>query len=349
MKKILIAAGGTAGHINAALSLGGQFSKKYNVIYVSGERHLDFKLFEGKECLHIKSKPLRSKNILTVIKNLFFNLLVFFQMLFKFIKLRPVFIIGAGGYVCGPSLLAAKILGKPVFILEQNSVLGLTNKILSYIADLIFITFKNTQGIPNKFKRKLRLKGNPIKSSITFSENLISEYVNVLVFGGSLGAKQINEAVQEILKSQPKSKIRILHQVGKGNEFEAKNLNPFIEYKQVEYILDMNKQYQWANIIIARAGASTVTELRVIKKPAILIPLASKDNHQTFNAKNLKKENLSYIAVMNHKQPKEQLAEAMINQIDKIIKERLFYSNESENLNAVKEITKSIESYVRNK
>lgn len=349
MENVLIAAGGTAGHIHAAITIGEKLSSNYNVVYVSGERYLDYKLFKNHNCLHIKSKPLRSKNIIEVFKSLIFNTIVFFQLLFKCLKLRPKFIIGAGGYVCGPSLLAAKMVGTPVFIIEQNSVLGLTNQILSHISDLIFLTFKTTKGINKKLKKKSRLKGNPIKPSISFTENLVSEPVNVLVFGGSLGAKQINEAIVHLLQSETKNKLRILHQVGKNNTFDAAVLNPNIEYKQVEYLEDMNKQYNWANIIISRAGASTVTELRVVKRPSILIPLKSKDSHQTFNAKNLKEEDLCYVAIMNNKLAVEDLAKDIEKALHKIIKQNLFYRHQSENVDAAAEIIKSIEAYVRNK
>jgi len=350
MENVFIAAGGTGGHINAALSLEEVLKTDYNVVFLSGERHLDYKLFAGKNCLHIKSRPLRSRNPISLGVNLILNAVVFIKLYWLFLLKKPKFVIGAGGYVCGPSLLAAKLQFRPIFIIEQNAVAGMTNKLLSYIANLIFTNFEQTKGLPQRVKNRIRNHGNPIRQNITFNKNKVGEELNILIFGGSLGATQINEAVKNVLEQNFSKSLNIVHQVGKDNLFEVENVDKSINYKQVEYIDDMDKQYHWANIIISRAGASTISELRVVKKPALLIPYpAAVDNHQYYNAENLKKENLSFIEVLDHTQPATDLAKAIVLNINKINSQNLFYSDSRVVNNAVDGIVEEIKNYVRNK
>ncbi len=282
METIYIAAGGTAGHINAAKALGQEYKKKYNVLYITGVRHLDYKLFKDENVFHLNSKPLRGTNPFSLIINLFLNMLMFFKLIFKSIKDRPKFLLGAGGYVCGPTLLAGYFTGRSIFILEQNAFVGLTNKLLARFAKKIFVNFEVTKGLESNSKTVL--SGNPIRKTIKFSEQKLDGKIKVLVYGGSLGSKQINDAVSLLAEDQ---KYNILHQVGKA---DSENLISVGNYKQVEYIDDMQKAYDWANVIIARAGASTVSELKVVSKPCILIPFPNHaDNHQVYNAEELKR------------------------------------------------------------
>lgn len=350
MRNIYIAAGGTGGHINAALSLGEKLKENYNVTFISGQRHLDYKLFQNTNCVHIGSRALRSKNPLKLIYSAFLNALVFLKILILFIQKKPAFVIGAGGYVCGPTLMAAWMCRKPLFIIEQNAVVGMTNKILSTFASRIYTNFSSTKGLSEKVLSKVKSHGNPIRQNITFSENVIGDEINILIFGGSLGATQINSAINRILSNKFNPSVNVLHQVGKGNIFTPSDVDKSINYKQVEYIDDMDKQYKWANIIISRAGASTISELRVVKKPAILIPYpAAVDNHQFYNAQNLKNENLAYVEVIDHSQSIEQVANDIYSGLVKIMQENLFYSDKRVVNNAVDAIVADIESYVWNK
>ena len=347
MKKVYISAGGTGGHINAALSVGQELEKKsYSVEYISGERYLDFQLFKGKTCHHIKSKPLRVKNPLRIIMNLFSNLLVFGELIGLYLKNKPSFVIGAGGYVCGPSLLAAKLIGKPIFIIEQNAVVGLTNKILASISNLIFTNFEKTKGL--KQSPKIVKTGNPIRSSIIESKNELTEStIKILIFGGSLGATQINQTIEELFQIWEGQALEIIHQVGKGNMFET-SIPSNVKYTQFEYLEDMNKYYSWSNIIISRAGASTISELRVVKRPTIIIPFpAATDNHQFFNALELKEENSSYIAILDHNKKSKELASLVKNELENIVQNNLFYQNVSESEFASEKIITEVEKYVR--
>jgi len=310
---IYLVAGGTGGHINAALSLGEFFKNEYEVKYISGTRYLDLKLFKNTNVLHLDSKPLRTKNPFTLIVNILKNLVIFVRLIFKYIAKRPKFLIGAGGYICGPTLLAAWMLGIPVFIIEQNAIAGVTNKILAKFSKKIFTNFIETKGLPSY---KTIVSGNPIRSQIKFT--LIKEKkneINILVFGGSLGAKQINEVIKKVLQKNFSKKVSIYHQVGK--DLVDLSVKSNINYTQVEYIEDMQKAYENCDLIIARAGASTISELREVKKTSILIPFPfATDNHQYFNAINLKKENKFPVKVFDFKLDTDTLADMVYKEIE---------------------------------
>lgn len=345
MRNVFLVAGGTGGHINAAISVGEELSDKYNIIYLSGTRYLDYQLFKNFECIHLDSKPLRTKNPFTLIKNILLNLLVFLKILVLFIKKKPSFILGAGGYVCGPTLLAGKVLGKPIFIIEQNAVAGLTNKLLAKISTKIFTNFKQTKGLEGS---QIVVAGNPIRSNIKESKIPRNTPIRILVFGGSLGATQINRVIENIINIWVGKEIEIMHQVGKGNLTKKEFMSEAVTYRATEYIEDMDTEYEKSQIIIARAGASTISELRVVKRPAILIPYpAATDNHQWYNAHELKNEDLSYIEVLDPKLNDELLTNKVIEQLDIIINQEKFYQNKFDEVPAAKIIRMEVEKYVR--
>ena len=218
-KKCVFVAGGTGGHINAAISMAEVF-EDYETYFLSGTRYLDYQLFKNLNVKHLNSSPLRTKNPFKFIVSIIRNIKVFFEILSFYSKEKPDFAVGAGGYICGPTLLAGKLMGVPIFIIEQNAVMGLTNRLLSKVSDLVFTNFEVTKGFNNLNSYCL---GNPIRANIQFSKNTVNEEeINILVFGGSLGATQINKAVQNLLKKDFDFQLSIRHQVGKGNIEENK-------------------------------------------------------------------------------------------------------------------------------
>ncbi len=291
MKYAVLVAGGTGGHINAALAVGEALKEQsYEILYLTGKRALDYKLFQGQNVQNLDSKPLRTNNPIQLLKNIIMNFISFFSIFFSFMKKRPDFIVGAGGYVCGPTLLAGYLQGVPVFIIEQNAVMGLTNKILGWISARIFVHFTETQGLSAKLKEKVRVVGNPTRKSIQPVPVKRPEGVlNVLVFGGSLGASQINDVIFDIVNNPPFHELAIHHQIGFSSMPAEKEYS--IKYVPMAYIDNMQKEYEWCDVIIARSGASTVSELAIIKKPVLIIPFPqATDNHQWFNAEIFRKE-----------------------------------------------------------
>lgn len=288
-KLAIFVAGGTGGHINAAISVGEYFQKNgFDILFLSGKRELDYKLFSGKKVKHLDSHALVNVNFLRAIKSLAANISTFFKLLAFYLRNRPAFIFGAGGYVCGPALMAGFILGIPVFILEQNSVLGLTNRILSLFSKKTFTHFAKTIGLSDS--KDSVVVGNPVRESI---QNIAHHHTSkatgqfhLLIFGGSLGATSINKLVANFIQENSPFQLHIKHQTGShGTANKDSLLGQNVHYEHFRYIEKMEEAYLWADLIICRAGASSLSELRFVRRPCVLIPYpAASHNHQQINA-----------------------------------------------------------------
>jgi UDP-N-acetylglucosamine--N-acetylmuramyl-(pentapeptide) pyrophosphoryl-undecaprenol N-acetylglucosamine transferase len=302
MKHAILVAGGTGGHINAALAVGEALKDlDFDILYLTGKRPLDYKLFKGEKVLHLASRPLRTSNPLELIKNILLNFVSFILILFLYLKKRPRFIIGAGGYVCGPTLLAGFLLFIPIYIIEQNAVMGLTNKILGWFSRKIFVHFTKTKGLSPSLQRKVKVVGNPTRKAIQpVAVSKISSEIKILVFGGSLGAAQINNVIFDLLADPPIEGLSIHHQLGADQR--SPTIATSVKYLPMGYIEDMQKEYEWCDIIISRAGASTISELAIIRKPVIIFPYPqATDNHQWYNALIFKDESDFTVEILNPK------------------------------------------------
>jgi UDP-N-acetylglucosamine--N-acetylmuramyl-(pentapeptide) pyrophosphoryl-undecaprenol N-acetylglucosamine transferase len=348
MKFAVLVAGGTGGHINAALALGTSLEKKgYQILYLTGKRPLDYKLFKGMNTRHLDSKPLRTNNPVTLVKNIVLNFISFVSIFFIYITKRPEFIVGAGGYVCGPTLLAGFLQNIPVFIIEQNAVMGLTNKILGWISARIFVHFSKTKGLSQILVKKVRVVGNPTRNEIQpVPHKKIEGNLKVLVFGGSLGATQINKIIYDILNDSPLANLSIHHQIGSGQT--APSNKGSVDYLSMEYIENIQKEYEWCDVIIARAGASTVSELAIIKKPVLIFPYPqATDNHQFYNAEILKEESDFTVEIIESKTPHEECVTRAKDFLVKASKEALKYSEVSHSGNdTCTEVLREIQDYV---
>ncbi len=328
MKYAVLVAGGTGGHINAALAVGEALKEEdFEILYLTGKRPLDYKLFKGQNVRHLDSKPLRTKNPLILIKNIIQNFLSFLSIFLLYLTNRPKFIVGAGGYVCGPTLLAGYLQFIPVFIIEQNAFMGLTNRILGWISGRIFVHFTKTEGLSRSLASKVRVVGNPTRKAIqpvplkTFDGEL-----KVLVFGGSLGATQINKVIFEILKCSPVPKLAIHHQL--GSDQIAPEVATSVKYQPMEYIDNIQAEYEWCDVIISRAGASTVSELAIIKKPVLIFPYPqATDNHQFFNAQIFKEEADFTVEVLDPKLTHNESVKRVEEFLVKASRQELKYSH----------------------
>jgi len=348
MKYAVLCAGGTGGHINAALAVGEALKEQgFEILYLTGKRPLDYKLLAGQDVRHLNSKPLRTNNPLTLVKNVIQNFISFLSIFFLYASKRPQFIVGAGGYVCGPTLLAGFLQGIPVFIIEQNAVMGLTNKILGWISSRIFVHFTKTKGLSESLKPKVRVVGNPTRKSIQPVLTKQSDgNLKVLVFGGSLGATQINKVIFDILRDPPIAELSIHHQLGSGQK--APELNTTVDYEPMEYIDNIQKEYEWCDVIIARSGASTVSELAIIKKPVLIFPYpAATDNHQFHNAQIFKEESDFSVEVLDPKLPHDESVKRTQEFLVKASQEALKYSVIPHSGNhTCSEILKEIQNHV---
>ncbi|MGE4570518.1 MAG: undecaprenyldiphospho-muramoylpentapeptide beta-N-acetylglucosaminyltransferase [Gammaproteobacteria bacterium] len=282
--KILIMAGGTGGHIFPALAIAEELKNRgANVAWLGTKQGMENTLVpkHGYRLYRVNSSGVRGKNIATLFKAFFILILSFFQILLVFIKVRPSQVIGMGGYASGMGGVVARMLFIPLAIHEQNTIPGTTNLILSRLARRTFQAFKGS------FKSEVGAitVGNPL-SFIAKPKTPIESVKNLLVLGGSLGAKKINEVIPKI-----KTSVNIWHQTGSQHLDSTKVFyqnHAGAELKVEAFIESMNEAYAWADVVICRAGAMTVSELIATKSVAILVPFPfAVDDHQTSNAKHL--------------------------------------------------------------
>jgi UDP-N-acetylglucosamine--N-acetylmuramyl-(pentapeptide) pyrophosphoryl-undecaprenol N-acetylglucosamine transferase len=291
----IIAGGGTGGHLFPGIAVAKELSRRFqgaSIIFVVSRRKMESKILSqygyGMTSIDIEGIKGRGwKKGFSVLLKMPANIL---RSVLTIKRLSPITVLGMGGYSSGPICLAAKFMGIATAIHEQNSYPGLTNRILSKFADRIFVSFEETL---KYFKgKKVFLTGNPVREEL-FSSCSISAGKNrnltVLVLGGSQGSVAINKAFAEalsIMKTRGK-KIDVIHQTGErdygrvAEEYLAKG----IRGKLLPFIEDMCAVYSRADLVISRAGASTIFELAATRKPSILIPYPyAADQHQKFNA-----------------------------------------------------------------
>ncbi|MEC7245263.1 MAG: undecaprenyldiphospho-muramoylpentapeptide beta-N-acetylglucosaminyltransferase [Bacteroidota bacterium] len=308
-KKIILCGGGTGGHIFPMLAIAEEFKKvnsENKILFIGSNDRMEMKIIPkynfpiyGLWISGIKRSSLILNILFLGIPFILKNITLPFKILFSviksiyiLIKFRPDFVIGFGGYSSGPFLLTSHFLNFKTAIQEQNSYPGLTNKMLSKKVKYIFTAYDK---INNFFSANTVFNfGNPIRNlKIKSNENahkyfgLDSSKKTILVLGGSLGAKNINEGVLNNISLIRESSYQVIWQTGK---FYYKNiLSKNIKDKKIiikDFINRMDLAYSVSDIIISRAGAIAISELCVISKPLILVPSPNVvDDHQTKNAK----------------------------------------------------------------
>lgn len=301
MNRILVTGGGTAGHVNAGISIIEMFKNKFpqgNVLFVGTKRGIESTLITraGFPIKYINSRGLNRERFHILLLSIFLIPVSIIQSLFIVMFFRPQAVIGVGGFCSGPVLLASWLLGRPVFILEQNTVMGVTNRLNARFAKKVFTAFPLS-----KYKDpKVIVCGNPIRSTISASKKSLAKQkgdfsdtkFNIFIFGGSQGSMAINKCITDSITLLNKIKgISVYHQTGKLDYERVRQeyKTAIFEHEVFAYTHDMASIYNKADIVISRSGASTVFELISAKLPSILIPLpTAADNHQYFNAKYLK-------------------------------------------------------------
>ncbi|MCJ8319654.1 MAG: undecaprenyldiphospho-muramoylpentapeptide beta-N-acetylglucosaminyltransferase [Colwellia sp.] len=292
-KTILVMAGGTGGHIFPGLAVAQALKEQgWNIHWLGTEKRMEAELVPsyGYQISFVNIAGFRNKGWQTWIKTPFKIMQSIIQSIKILRAINPDVVLGMGGYASGPGGVAAWILGIPLVLHEQNAVAGMTNRYLANIATKVLAAF------PNAFKgsTQYQVVGNPLRSEIVSMENVIPEQPavskKVLVVGGSLGAQVLNEVVPQAMKQIKLQHIDVWHQTGAGNEAKVlasyNNFGLLGERVNVsEFIDDMAAAYQWADVVVCRAGALTVSELAMAAKPAVFVPLPhAVDDHQTKNA-----------------------------------------------------------------
>ncbi len=302
--KVLISGGGTAGHINPALSVADYLAKEHGaeILFLGTKKGLENQLVPkaGWSIRYIEVsgliRKLSLKNII-IVKQFIMAIRSSKKIMKEF---KPDIAIGTGGYVCAPVLFAAHALKIPTLVHEQNVIPGVTVKMASKIADKICISFLDTtKYLKPACRTKCLVTGNPIRSkmlSVNQQEARkrlgLDERPFIVSFGGSLGAAQLNHAVTEMINTCDMSRFQFM--LGTGQRYYEKVKEKIKKtddsIKIVPYIEQMDIVMAAADLVIGRAGALTVSELCAMGKPAILIPSPNvAHDHQTHNAKSMEK------------------------------------------------------------
>lgn len=291
---VLIMAGGTGGHVFPALAAARVLRERgYEPVWLGTRLGLEAKLVPPQQIAveWITVSGLRGKGVTAWLAAPFKLSLAIWQSLQVMRRRNPVVVLGAGGFVSGPGGIAAWLTRRPVVIHEQNAVAGLTNRLLARIAKRVLEAF------PSSFPGSIRAErvGNPVRREITSLAPPEQRFatrtgpLRVLVIGGSQGAAKLNAAVPAALAMiDAPSRPQVLHQAGERHIASAREsyqkhgvnaeVRPFID--------DMAAAYGWADLVICRSGALTVSELAAAGVPALFVPFAAAvDDHQTRNAK----------------------------------------------------------------
>lgn len=300
--RVILAGGGTAGHINPAISIANTIKRhcpESEFLFVGTKNGMEATLVpkSGYEIEFIEVQGLKRKltlsNLMSVCKAAGASL-----KCRKIIKsFRPDVVIGTGGYVSGPLLYAASSMGIPTLIHEQNVFAGMTSRMLSSKVDTVCISFEKSRKSFEKAKNVV-LTGNPLREElfdITSSDAKrklgVDDKPFLVAFGGSLGARKLNETMIDYIKNVENGKYHILFATGEREyNFVTSSLGDVKKdsVKIVKYIYNMDEVMQAADLLVCRAGAITVSELNALGKPSILIPSPNvTDNHQYYNAKAL--------------------------------------------------------------
>jgi UDP-N-acetylglucosamine--N-acetylmuramyl-(pentapeptide) pyrophosphoryl-undecaprenol N-acetylglucosamine transferase len=297
-KRIVIMAGGTGGHVFPALAVAVALMEKgWQVSWLGTQKGLESRVIpeNGIEIDWLSVAGVRGKGLTAKITAVFMLFKGCVQAMKILRKRKPDVVLGMGGFVAGPGGLMAKLLGLPLVIHEQNRIPGTTNRLLARLANQVLEAF------PGSFNGKIKAKctGNPLrKQFLTALKNerqLSEKEVRILIFGGSQGAQILNETVPEAIAEFQKSglpthSVEIKHQTGAAmlSQVESRYKTLGIKAETKAFIDDMVAAYQWADLVICRAGAMTVSEIAAMGTPAILIPLPGAiDDHQTANARYL--------------------------------------------------------------
>ncbi len=297
--RMLLTGGGTGGHLFPGIAAAEALCRQRpgsEVLFVGTRRKMDKTSLAryGFAVRSIHCLGLKGKSLVSTVQALAMLPLSFIEAAFQIVRFRPDIVLGVGGYVTGPVVAMARMLRVPTVIHEQNSVPGLANRKLGTLVDRICLSLPGSEEY--FFEKKVTLTGNPVRRDIL---NLAQEErkpggeskMTVLILGGSQGAHRVNELASEALISCRKNArpdLAIIHQTGAADEEVIKKRydESGIKAHVAAFFADIPEMYRKADLLVSRAGATTLAELAVLGKPAILIPYPyAADNHQEKNAR----------------------------------------------------------------
>ncbi len=293
--RVVVAGGGTGGHVFPGIAVieAMESCRPIDILWIGTGRPVERDALSGRGWGYrvLDVMPIKGKGLIGGMRSLAGLPSSLVRVISWLRSFKPHVVFGIGGYVSGPVLLAARVLGIPAALHEQNLIPGLTNRLASRFVSHIFVSSRETiRYFPSK---KVILTGNPIRKSIIQSPlHQRGKSIHLLVLGGSQGARCLNRLVGMAIQVLWQSGIRleIRHQTGQLDlsYMEKFYMDADIPAEVTPFISDMGRSYSWADLVVCRAGAGTLAELTAIGMPSILIPYPSAaDNHQEANAREL--------------------------------------------------------------
>ncbi|HOY70674.1 MAG TPA: undecaprenyldiphospho-muramoylpentapeptide beta-N-acetylglucosaminyltransferase [Methylotenera sp.] len=318
-KTLMVMAGGTGGHVYPAMAVADNLKALgWRVVWLCTEGGMENRLIDGKgyDKATISMQGVRGKGLLGWLLLPVRLTKAFTQSLKALKQHQPNVVLGMGGFAAFPGGLMARFLCKPLVIHEQNSVAGLTNKLLARVATRVLAAF------PAAFGKKAMLVGNPVRQDIVDIPSPESRFegrkdaLRLLIIGGSLGAQALNEVIPLAIAQLPEGqRPEVIHQAG-TKHIEALNENYAVAGVKADtkaFIDDMASMYAWADFIICRAGALTVAEVSAVGLGALMVPFPhAVDDHQTTNAAYLQSGGAAWVI---------QQSELTVDKIVKILTE----------------------------
>lgn len=291
---MIVTGGGTGGHLFPGIAVAEEMLRRFprgRILFVSTDRAIDNKALAARsfEKKAIACLPLKGKSVLGTLKSVAQLPLSLWQALRIVRAFKPQLVLGVGGYVTGPVVLAARLMGVKTCIHEQNSIPGMANRLLGKIVDRIYISIPGSESFFPK--GKVVLTGNPVRAELLQAAAQEKEQTTgkvVLVLGGSQGAHRVNGLMVEAFATGlAGGAVQVRHQTGNSDEAWVRKAyaEAGVTARVSSFITDMAAAYREADLVVSRAGATTLAELAVMGKPAILIPYPyAADDHQTTNA-----------------------------------------------------------------
>lgn len=299
----LVAGGGTGGHVTLALALGEEIAASGDALLFAGsERGLEQRLVPaaGFELATLPAGQVMGRSLparLGALVRLALGALAALRLLGRF---RPDLVLSVGGYAAVPAVAAARLRGVPVALVEPNAIPGRTNRLAGRFARRVFLAFDDAAAAFPRLRARggVQVLGVPLRRALVSAmagarkRRSPAPPLRVLVFGGSQGARQINEAVIEALPQLPLHQLAFFHQTGEADRerVTAAHAAAGSRAEVVAFEPDMPGRYAWADVAVCRAGALTVAELALVGLPALLVPYPyAADDHQTANARALER------------------------------------------------------------
>ncbi len=332
-KTILIMAGGTGGHVFPALAVADFLrAKNWHVVWLGTRSGMEAKLVpvRGYEMEWVNMSGVRGHGLLKLLTLPYFILIAFAQSIAVIRRRKPDVVLGMGGYASFPGGMMASLMGKPLVLHEQNSVAGLTNRVLALVANRILLGFPNAfaANTKNKLGNLLPVPdqtqwcGNPVREGIAAIADPEKRFaarlgpLRLLVIGGSQGARALNEAVPEALKLiEVSQRPQVVHQAGAAHidAVKAGYQSAHVEAEVLPFIDDMAARYAVCDVLVCRAGALTVAEITAAGVASVLVPFPSAvDDHQTGNAKFLSDAGAAILLPQSDVTP-QKLADILMN------------------------------------